>query len=75
MHLINMGVTREENATRIEFVGTDDVSGYSCRIDGGQSSFCNSPLYYSDLSSGTHRLIVSPTGCDGEKLSIKFEAE
>jgi Zn-finger protein len=70
-----MGVTKEENTTRIEFVGTDDVSGYSCKLDGGEFLLCRSPLYYSDLSSGAHRLIVNPTGCRGEKLDIKFEVE
>lgn len=75
VHLINAGVRKEQDTTTIEFVGTNDVSGYLCSIDKEAIVFCRSPLRYSGLSSGTHRLLVSPTGCDGEKLSIKFETE
>ena len=73
VHMINAGVTKEQNATTIEFVGTESVSGYFCRLDDRVSTFCQSPLHYSDLSTGAHRLIVTPLGCTGEKLSVKFE--
>lgn len=75
VHLINAGVTNEQNTTTIEFVGTGSVSGYLCRLDDAVTTFCRSPLQYSGLSSGSHRLIVTPSGCAGEKLSIKFETE
>lgn len=75
VHLINAGVTKEQNTTTVEFVGTEDVSGYLCRLDQEAFTFCRSPLRYSGLTSGGHRLLVSPTGCDGERLAIKFETE
>ena len=76
VHLINEGVSfdQEQNETTIQFVGTQDVTGYHCRLDQSKVPvFCLSPLRYSQLPSGEHRLIVIPVGCKGERLSLKFE--
>ena len=75
MHLINEGITfdREQNTTTIQFVGTHDVTGYQCRLDDANFVFCLSPQHYNQLDVGEHRLIVKPEGCEGERLSVKFE--
>ena len=78
MHLINEGVAfdREQNTTTIQFVGTQDVTGYQCRLDDVKNFvFCLSPQHYNKLDIGEHRLIVRPVGCQGERLSVKFEVD
>ena len=77
VHLINMGIATEQNITTIEFVGTESVSGYQCRLDDAVDfTSCRSPLRYMDLSSGEHRMIINPVGCSqGKRLSVRFETE
>ena len=76
MHLINQGITQDQNTTTIQFVGTRDVTGYQCNLDRAKDFvFCRSPLHYEHLSIGEHRLVVDPVGCDGQKLSVKFVVE
>lgn len=78
VHLINEGITfdQEQNTTTIQFVGTQDVTGYQCRLDDAKDFvFCLSPQLYSEMDAGEHRLIVKPVGCKGERLSVKFEVD
>ena len=70
VNLINEGVNTEEGRTTVQFTGTEDVTGYSCRLDGGRFRPCRSPLRYQSLSSGRHKLRVRPVGCSGPSLDV-----
>lgn len=79
VHLINNGVSKNEDRVTIEFLGTPDVTSFRCQLDGStMASFCVSPLRYSKLAPGQHTLVVLPKGCTGEdqgKLTVNIEIQ
>ena len=76
VHLINDGGSISENETTVQFVGTPNVTSFYCLLDGSKTTiFCRSPVSYSNLAPGQHKVVVLPKGCVGDnqgKLSVKI---
>ncbi len=50
----------DQDGVTIQFTGTEDVTGYLCRLDNADRFIpCRSPLHYQSLSNGRHRLIAA----------------
>ena len=79
VHLINDGVSISENEATVQFVGTPDVTSFRCRLDGSKATIsCRSPVKYSNLAPGQHKVVVLPKGCVGDnqgKLSVKIRIQ
>ncbi len=74
VHLIGDGISVGNGTAAVTFVGTRDVTSFRCRVD-QIISLCRSPVRYTGLSPGVHRMIVVPLGCKfktGGKISEKF---
>jgi len=63
VNLINFGMVLNGTRATVEFQGVGPTTEFSCRLDSGQFDSCVSPLSFSGLSPGDHRLRILPEGC------------
>ena len=66
---ITSGPGDTTDTTAVFFFSASEAASFSCRLDGGQSTPCNSPQRYSGLSFGRHRFEVTAVDAAGNQAS------